>query len=89
MVNPIQRQKYLKKLSEFQTVENPQNWRFREELSRQLMLCLPLFGLCSDISFIGKIALNLFHDKVAAVRESSITLVSKQTTNDKIFDKSM
>lgn len=68
--------KYLPKLKDFLRSDNELKWRFRYELAEQLFLTVTLFKPVDSVKYIGKIALTLLSDKVAAVRRVSLTLVS-------------
>ncbi|KAJ8980249.1 hypothetical protein NQ317_003758, partial [Molorchus minor] len=53
------------------------NWRFRQELAKQLLLAVTLFKAPETAKHIGVIARDLLCDKVAAVRQVSLSLVTE------------
>ncbi|CAH1973187.1 unnamed protein product [Acanthoscelides obtectus] len=67
---------YLVKLFDFVHTDNKSNWRFREELAKQLLEVVTLFKPCDTVKYIGFIATHLLCDKIAAVREAALTLVT-------------
>nr|CAH7715020.1 unnamed protein product [Callosobruchus chinensis] len=67
---------YPMKLFDFVPTDNESNWRFREELAKQLLEVVTLFKPCDTVKYIGSIAIHLLCDKIAAVRESALTLVT-------------
>lgn len=78
LINPVKRSSYLPKLSEFLKVDRKWNWRFREELAKQLYLAVPLFRPNEVTKHISVIGQELLCDNVAAVRQSAIVLVRKK-----------
>ncbi|XP_071057702.1 serine/threonine-protein phosphatase 4 regulatory subunit 1-like isoform X3 [Onthophagus taurus] len=77
LLSPITRALYLPRLTEFLQADNELNWRFRQELAEQLRLVLPLFRPADAAKHIVYIATTLLSDKVAAVRDSALELVSE------------
>lgn len=67
---------YLPKLSEFLKMDNERNWRFRQELAEQLEKLIPLYTPAEVEEHISPIAMVLVHDKVAAVRESTTSVLA-------------
>jgi hypothetical protein len=56
--------------------DNEWNWRFREELAEQLLAAVNLFTPEDTRKHLTPIAISLLHDKVAAVRQVALCLVS-------------
>lgn len=76
LITPEQRSAYLPRLADFLRTDNEWNWRFRQELARQMMMSVSLFKPCDAIKHLGGIAHTLMCDKVAAVRQVALNLVS-------------
>lgn len=76
LIDPIKRNTYLPRLVEFLKTDNEWNWRFRDELGQQLLKAVSLFAPADTAKYIGVIAVDLLCDKVAAVREVAMSLVS-------------
>ncbi|XP_031341311.1 serine/threonine-protein phosphatase 4 regulatory subunit 1-like isoform X4 [Photinus pyralis] len=77
LISPTIRNFYLPRLEGFLLTDNETNWRFRQELAEQLLLAVPLFcprDACKHISFLAQ---ELLCDKVAAVREVALLLVTE------------
>ncbi|KAK5642612.1 hypothetical protein RI129_008779 [Pyrocoelia pectoralis] len=77
LISPAIRNFYLPRLAGFLQTDNETNWRFRQELAEQLLLAVPLFrprDACKHISFLAQ---ELLCDKVAAVREVALLLVTE------------
>ena len=74
MLKPQARREYLPRLAEFLKMDNDRNWRFRQELSDQLGQLVPLFSPQEVKDFLSPIALVLIRDKVAAVRQSAVSV---------------
>lgn len=73
---PATQQKfYLPIFCEFQKTDNVRNWRFRKDLSEQLILLVELYNEEELGEYICPVALELASDKVADVRENSYNLV--------------
>ena len=70
------RQQYLPKLADFLVTDNEWNWRFREELADQLVKLVVLYKPEDVSEHIAPLALQLLQDKVAAVRQVAVSLVS-------------
>lgn len=70
------RQEYLTKLPEFLKMDNDRNWRFRLELAEQLEQLIPLFEPVQVEEHISPIAMELVHDKVAAVRQTATGVIA-------------
>lgn len=64
------------RLVEFLHTDNEWNWRFREELAKQLLEAMELFKPSDIAKHIGVIAVDLLCDKVAAVRTIALSLVN-------------
>jgi hypothetical protein len=56
--------------------DNEWNWRFREELAQQLLAAVSLFTAEDIRKHLTPIAISLLLDKVAAVRQVALCLVS-------------
>lgn len=76
LIAPHQRSVYLPKLAYFLLTDNEWNWRFRQELARQLLPSVTLFKPIDVAKHIANIAQELLCDKVAAVRQAALLLVS-------------
>lgn len=76
VLRPVNRQKYLSKLSDFIVPDNENNWRFREEFVSQLLQVIVLYEPQDISEHIAPLALQLLQDKVAAVRQIALRLVS-------------
>ncbi|XP_072393509.1 serine/threonine-protein phosphatase 4 regulatory subunit 1-like isoform X1 [Diabrotica undecimpunctata] len=77
VINPAKRIAYLPRLVEFLQTDNEWNWRFREELAKQLLELMELFKPADISKHVGGIAIVLLYDKVAAVREAALALVTE------------
>lgn len=74
---PTKQQKdYLPIFCEFQKTDNARNWRFRKDLSQQLISLVDLYNEEELSEYICPVALDLASDKVADVRENSYSLIS-------------
>lgn len=76
LINADTRTSYLPKLAQFLRTDNEWNWRFRYELAQQLLEAVRLFKPSDTAKYIGVLAIDLLCDKVAAVREMTLHLVS-------------
>jgi hypothetical protein len=69
-------EKFLPELSRLLQMDHHTNWRYREELATQLIgvldLCTPEHARAN----VAPIALALLDDRVAAVREAALPLVT-------------
>lgn len=77
ILKPADRCQYLPRLSDFLATDNEWNWRFREELAKQLLDIVTLFSLNDVAQSIAPLSLQLLVDKVAAVRNVALELVKK------------
>ncbi|XP_023712564.1 serine/threonine-protein phosphatase 4 regulatory subunit 1 isoform X3 [Cryptotermes secundus] len=77
LLRPPDRNVYLPRLSEFLVTDNEWNWRFREELADQLLAAVSLFTPEDTRKHLTPIAISLLLDKVAAVRQVSLCLVTE------------
>ncbi|KAF5289965.1 hypothetical protein FQR65_LT11712, partial [Abscondita terminalis] len=77
LINPSKRNMYLPWLESFLQTDNKANWRFRQELAEQLLLVVPLFRPGDVSKHISVLAQELLCDKVAAVREVALLLVTE------------
>jgi serine/threonine-protein phosphatase 4 regulatory subunit 1 len=68
------RKEYLPRLSEFLKMDNERNWRFREELAKQIGHLVVLFSPEEVKEHLSPIALVLLKDKVSSVRQSSVSV---------------
>ncbi|XP_063062803.1 serine/threonine-protein phosphatase 4 regulatory subunit 1 isoform X1 [Engraulis encrasicolus] len=71
------RRKYLYQLQEFLVTDNSRNWRFRSELSEQLVLLLELYSPQDVYDYLRPLAFKLCTDRVSSVRWTSYRLVSE------------
>ncbi|XP_041923889.1 serine/threonine-protein phosphatase 4 regulatory subunit 1 isoform X1 [Alosa sapidissima] len=71
------RRKYLYQLQEFLVTDNSRNWRFRSELSEQLVLLLELYSAQDVYDYLRPLAFKLCTDRVSSVRWTSYRLVSE------------
>lgn len=76
VIEPAQRSAYLPRLADFLQTDNEWNWRFRQELARQLLMAVPLFTPGDVAKHLASIAHELLCDKVAAVRQVALQFVS-------------
>lgn len=76
LITPAQRSVCLPKLADFLRTDRECNWRFRQELARQLLMAVPLFRPADAAKHLAGIAHELMCDKVAAVRQIALSLVS-------------
>jgi hypothetical protein len=76
LLRPPIRNSYLPRLPQFLLTDNDWNWRFREELANQLLAAVNLFTAEDTKKHLIPIALSLLLDKVAAVRQVALCLVS-------------
>lgn len=76
IITVSQRSMYLPHLAYFLLTDNEWNWRFRQELARQLLLSVTLFNPTDAAKHLANIAQELLCDKVAAVRQAAVLLVS-------------
>ncbi|PSN40587.1 hypothetical protein C0J52_10368 [Blattella germanica] len=77
LLRPQERNSYLPRLSEFLLTDNEWNWRFREELAEQLLAAVTLFSPEDTRKHLTPIAISLLLDKVAAVRQVALSLMSE------------
>lgn len=70
-----QQKYYLPIFSEFQNSENTRNWRFRKNLSEQLIYLVRLYTEEEISEYLCPIALQLASDRIAEVREYSFGLL--------------
>ncbi|XP_033224224.1 serine/threonine-protein phosphatase 4 regulatory subunit 1-like isoform X2 [Belonocnema kinseyi] len=80
VLRPADRQQYLPKLSDFVVTDNEWNWRFREEFAGQLVKLVVLYKPEDVSEHIAPLALQLLQDKVAAVRQIAVSLITVITT---------
>ncbi|XP_059088658.1 serine/threonine-protein phosphatase 4 regulatory subunit 1-like isoform X1 [Tigriopus californicus] len=76
LLNPVDRDKYLKKLGDFRKMDNERNWRFRQELTYQLEKLTPCFSAPQVLEFITPVAYRLCTDRVASVRSGAASVVA-------------
>ncbi|XP_051161724.1 serine/threonine-protein phosphatase 4 regulatory subunit 1-like isoform X2 [Leptopilina boulardi] len=79
VLRPANRQQYLSKLSDFIVTDNECNWRFREEFANQLLNAILLYEPQDISEHIAPLALQLLQDKVAAVRQIALKLITRIT----------
>ncbi|XP_035726061.1 serine/threonine-protein phosphatase 4 regulatory subunit 1-like isoform X1 [Vespa mandarinia] len=77
ILKPNYRWHYLPRLHNFLVTDNEWNWRFRKELATQLLEVVTLFNANDVAQYIAPLSLKLLIDKVAAVRQVALTLVTR------------
>ncbi|KAM0734403.1 Serine/threonine-protein phosphatase 4 regulatory subunit 1 [Formica fusca] len=77
ILKPSDRCQYLPRLSDFLATDNEWNWRFREELATQLLEIVTLFNLNDVAQSIAPLSFQLLIDKVAAVRNIALELITR------------
>ncbi|KAF5276488.1 hypothetical protein FQA39_LY06557 [Lamprigera yunnana] len=77
LMSPAKRIIYLPRLESFLHTDNEANWRFRQEFAEQLLLAVSLFRHADASKHISSLAQALLCDKVAAVREVALLLVTE------------
>ena len=77
LLSPGQRAEYLPRLEQFLKMDNERNWRFRLELSEQLVALVPLVSADDMRYHLAPIALTLVQDRVSSVRSSAVTVITK------------
>ncbi|XP_026474952.1 serine/threonine-protein phosphatase 4 regulatory subunit 1-like isoform X2 [Ctenocephalides felis] len=90
-----ERSSFLPRLGAFRKTDNCCNWRFREELARQLLACVndhDLFTPLQCYEYLVELSEELLKDKVASVRkiaaELTVALVSRSSENEQQLDES-
>lgn len=76
LLKPEVRGIYLYQLTDFLTIDNSRNWRFRYELARQLCSLTELYNADDIVRYICPITMRLAADKVVAVQEETGRLIS-------------
>ncbi|XP_041375739.1 serine/threonine-protein phosphatase 4 regulatory subunit 1-like isoform X3 [Gigantopelta aegis] len=76
LLKPDVRRRYLGRIQDFMTTDNHRNWRFRLELSQQLVSLCELYSTNDITRYLVPIAMNLASDKVAEVRHIAFRLIS-------------
>ncbi|XP_015185244.1 PREDICTED: serine/threonine-protein phosphatase 4 regulatory subunit 1-like isoform X2 [Polistes dominula] len=77
ILKPTYRWHYLPGLHNFLVTDNEWNWRFRKEFATQLLEVVTLFNANDVAKHIAPLSLKLLVDKVAAVRQIALTLVTR------------
>ncbi|XP_043493871.1 serine/threonine-protein phosphatase 4 regulatory subunit 1-like isoform X2 [Polistes fuscatus] len=77
ILKPTYRWHYLPRLHNFLVTDNEWNWRFRKEFATQLLEVVTLFNANDVAKHIAPLSLKLLVDKVAAVRQIALTLVTR------------
>ncbi|KAI4471926.1 serine/threonine-protein phosphatase pp2a 65 kda regulatory subunit [Holotrichia oblita] len=77
LINPSKRSMYLPRFADFLQSDNELNWRYRQELAEQLRLAVPLFRPCDAAKHMTSIAQVLLSDKVDAVRQTALSLLTE------------
>ncbi|XP_072751644.1 serine/threonine-protein phosphatase 4 regulatory subunit 1 isoform X5 [Anoplolepis gracilipes] len=77
ILKPSDRCQYLPRLSDFLATDNEWNWRFREELATQLLEIVTLFSPNDVAQSIAPLSFQLLIDKVAAVRNVALELITR------------
>lgn len=76
LLNPADRDEYLKKLGDFRKMDNERNWRFRQELTYQLEKLTPCFSAAQVQEWFTPLAFRLCTDRVAAVRSGAAVVIA-------------
>lgn len=76
LLKPEVRGIYLYQLTDFLTIDNSRDWRFRFELAHQLCSIIELYNADDINRYICPISVRLATDKVVAVQEEAIKLVA-------------
>lgn len=76
LIGEEQRVAYLPRLGDFLQTDNEWNWRFREELARQLLAAVPLYAprVRDAARPLAQLAHELLRDRVCAVRRTALEL---------------
>ncbi|XP_026828908.1 serine/threonine-protein phosphatase 4 regulatory subunit 1 isoform X2 [Ooceraea biroi] len=77
LLKPTDRCQYLPRLGDFLATDNEWNWRFREELAVQLLETVTLFSPSDVAQSIAPLSLQLLIDKIAAVRNIALKLITQ------------
>ncbi|XP_014604176.1 PREDICTED: serine/threonine-protein phosphatase 4 regulatory subunit 1-like isoform X2 [Polistes canadensis] len=77
ILKPSYRWHYLPRLHNFLVTDNEWNWRFRKEFASQLLEVITLFNANDVAKYIAPLSLKLLVDKVAAVRQIALILVTR------------
>lgn len=91
LIGEEQRLAYLPRLSDFLQTDNEWNWRFREELARQLLLAVPLYGsVVRDAARpLAQLAHELLRDRVCAVRQVALELTAELVRHASAADSTL
>lgn len=76
LVSPSARKAFLPRLTEFLATDIDHNWRYREEFGEQLKHLIDLLKPSDSFEFLAPLAFLLLSDRVAAVRQKAVFLVS-------------
>ncbi|XP_046390430.1 serine/threonine-protein phosphatase 4 regulatory subunit 1-like isoform X2 [Ischnura elegans] len=76
LIGPAGRNKCLHCLTDLLMNDNHLNWRFRDELTKQLIQVTSLFSLMDVRRFLSHMGMVLLYSKVAAVRSNAMILLA-------------
>ncbi|KAK0077584.1 hypothetical protein PV325_003727 [Microctonus aethiopoides] len=77
VLKPEDRSQFLPRLQAFLSMDNEWNWRFREEVASQFLQAIPLYTTADVSTHIAPLSFPLLVDKVAAVRQMALKLVTE------------
>lgn len=77
VLKPEDRSQFLPRLQAFLSMDNEWNWRFREEVASQFLQAIPLYTTVDVSTHIAPLSFPLLVDKVAAVRQMALELVTE------------
>ncbi|KAK0180771.1 hypothetical protein PV327_003121 [Microctonus hyperodae] len=77
VLKPEDRSQFLPRLQAFLSMDNEWNWRFREEVASQFLQAIPLYTTVDVSTHIAPLSFPLLVDKVAAVRQMALGLVTE------------
>ncbi|XP_039272336.2 serine/threonine-protein phosphatase 4 regulatory subunit 1-like [Styela clava] len=77
LLKPEVRGIYLYQLTDFLTIDNSRNWRFRYELARQLCSLTELYNCDDIVKYICPITMRLATDRVVAVQVEAGGLIGR------------
>ncbi|XP_065217367.1 serine/threonine-protein phosphatase 4 regulatory subunit 1-like isoform X2 [Planococcus citri] len=76
LLKPNGRSLFLPHLMEFMMTDYSWNWRFRKQLSEQLIEMMTYFSASDCWKYVSPVALTLLTDRVSAVRLQALSLVT-------------
>ncbi|XP_008556160.1 serine/threonine-protein phosphatase 4 regulatory subunit 1 isoform X3 [Microplitis demolitor] len=77
VLKPADRCHFLPRLKAFLSIDNESNWRFREEVACRLLESVSLYSTNDVAKYIAPLSFPLLVDKVAAVRQMALELVTQ------------